>query len=394
MLSRDKQVAQHILQKRHKYFKKSRLQTRFLSKYLGFGLLTAEGELWLRQRRLIQPAFHKERLSILMELMERTIKDELKDFPSGENIDVYPLMNRMAFRIVATSLFDLSLSGDRLERLQSIIEQIQRFIVKEIRLPHKGWWYRLSGQVDRHKALSEESRSIIRNIIEERKSADGTFSDLLQLLLDSRYADTNEPMSTEQLIDEISILFVAGHETTANALSFGLYLLASHPDVQQKVYHEVIEQGRAHSSADSLIRNSVFTRAVVQETMRLFPPAWITDRENLGDEVMGEYRLRQNTLVGVSFYELHRNPAYWEDPDEFKPERFLQPLPERSADAYFPFGAGPRMCIGMGFAMAEMVLAISTLVHRYQITTTTEKAGFEPLITLKPVGLYLQFHPR
>lgn len=394
LLSRDKDVVQHILQKNHKNYYKSTIQTKYLSKYLGMGLLTADGPFWLRQRRLIQPAFHKKKMDSLVGLMQKTIAQELKDVPLREVVDVFQITNQLAFNVVASSLFNLSVHAETLDRLQYIIQQIQLFLVKEVRLLHKGWWFKLSGQVRRHKRLAEESKNIIGQIIEQRKVSGEIHDDLLDMLLATRYEDTGEPISTKQLIDEISILFVAGHETTANALAFTTYLLAKHPQFQDRLLAEVRQVHQSTSNPLEQIKLLSFTKAVIEESMRLYPPAWITDRENLEDDTIGPYQIEKRTLVGVSFYELHRNPKYWHDPDRFDPERFLGDNRKKTAGVYYPFGAGPRMCIGMGFAVYEMVLAVAHLIANYQVTTTLSSPKINPLITLKPVGLRVTFERR
>ena len=394
MLSRDKEVAQYILKKNHKNYYKSKIQTNYLSKYLGNGLLTINGEFWLKQRRLIQPAFHKEKMKQLVGLMQQTIEQELQMLPVGIQTDVFPSMNRLAFQVVAKSLFHISASEETLLRLQEIIQQVQEFLVKEVRLPHKQWWFKLNGQVAQHQKLSEESRGIIKDIIEERKKDIAPHGDLLDMLLATRYEDTGQPMSTKQLIDEITILFVAGHETTANALSFTTFLLAKHPEIQQKVFAEVRHVQEETTDPITQISKLIYTKAVIDESMRLYPPAWITDRENLEDDTLTGYDIRKDTLVGISFYELHRNPAYWNDPEAFKPERFLGDNKKQTAGAYYPFGAGPRMCIGLGFAVYEMVLAISHMVSRYTLSTNVTEVTMLPLITLKPENAQVKFELR
>lgn len=394
ILSRDKEVVQHILKKNHKNYYKSKIQTNYLSKYLGFGLLTINGDYWLKQRRLIQPAFHKEKMQGLIRLMQQTIESELTALPTNSEVDVYPIMNHLAFNIVANSLFDIKIEETTLARLQQIIVKIQHFLVKEVRLPHKGWWFKASGQIGRHKKLAQESRDIIQQIIEQRKQSDASYDDLLDLLLATRYEDTGEPMSMRQLIDEITILFVAGHETTANALSFTLFLLARHPEAANKMYREVASLTQAYPEPAQRLAKMEYTKACLEESMRLYPPAWITDRENLQDDQMGGYHIKTDTLVGVSFYELHRNPAYWEQPDAFMPERFLGEAKKKTAGVYFPFGAGPRMCIGMGFAMYEMMLAVGHIVSHYTLATTQESVDLMPLITLQPKEVNITFTPR
>ena len=309
-------------------------------------------------------------------------------------MDPYPIMNTLTFKVVANSLFDVRLEEGTLARLQEIIGAIQDFLVKEIRLPHKRWWFKLSGQTSKHLDMAQESRDIIRAIIADRQQEGVKRDDLLDLLLDARYEDTGKPMEMEQLIDEISILFVAGHETTANALTFTLYLLAEHPMVQKQVFEEVNLLTDQELSYSEYLRKLPFTRAVIDEAMRLYPPAWITDRENLEDDQLAGYNIRKDTLIGVSFYELHRHPGYWEEPDLFKPERFIEGLPKEAAEAYFPFGAGPRMCIGMGFAISEMLLVVAAIVRKFQLSSAGSDMEFNPLITLKPVDLKINWELR
>ncbi len=394
MLTRDPLIVKHILQKHHKNYFKSKIQTKYLTKYLGFGLLTSNGEQWLKQRRLIQPAFHKHKMEQLIGLMQTTIHANLDHIETDKLISVFPVMNTVAFNVIANSLFSESTHNETLSRLQKIIEQIQVFLVKEVRLPHKGWWFKLSGQVKHHKTLSEESRSILRNIIEERQRSQANHDDLLDMLLATRYEDTGKAMSMEQLIDEISILFVAGHETTANALTFTLFLLAKHPEIYTKVYEETVRVESEAQHPIERIGKLIYTRACIDEAMRLYPPAWITDRENYDDDSVGDFHIKKNTLIGVSFYELHRHPDYWERPNEFVPERFLGENKKKTTGHYYPFGAGPRMCIGLGFAIYEMVLTVSYIAKRYHLSTTQKEVRLNPLITLKPVDVSIIFNKR
>ena len=394
ILSRDNEVAQYILQKNQKNYYKSKFQSVYLSKYLGKGLLTVDGEFWLKQRRLIQPAFHKQKMNQLVENMNKTITLELEDLVQDKPIDLFPVMSQLAFNVVAKSLFELSVSEEKLTRIKYIIEEVQNFLVKEIRLPHKAWWFSLSGQVKKHLELAEENNRIIQGIIEDRTASKEEINDLLNMLLETRYEDTGEGMSVKQLIDEIKILFIAGHETTANALTFTLYLLAGNPDVQQKIFDEITEIESQTNDIVEQLQKMAYTNAVLNESMRLYPPAWITDRENVEDDNLAGYQIKKGTLIGVSFYELHRNPKYWADPEKFIPERFLGDQKKQSMQYFYPFGAGPRMCIGAGFAIYEMCLAISHIVKNYSIKSVNNEIQFNPLITLKPVGVEVLFSKR
>jgi cytochrome P450 len=394
ILSRDNEIAQYILQKNQKNYYKSKFQSVYLSKYLGKGLLTLDGDLWLKQRRLIQPAFHKQKMNQLVENMNKTIISELDILVEYKSIDLFPVMSQLAFNVVAKSLFELSISEEKLNRIKVIIEEVQNFLIKEIRLPHKAWWFSATGQVQKHLKMAEENNGIIREIIEERISSNKETNDLLNMLLETRYEDTGEGMSVKQLINEIKVLFIAGHETTANALTFTLHLLGRNPEIQQKVFNEIIEIESTTENVVEQLQKMTYTNAVLNEAMRLYPPAWITDRQNVEDDCIGTYHLKKGTLIGVSFYELHRNPKYWENPTEFIPERFLGEQKKRSMEYFYPFGAGPRMCIGAGFAVYEMCLTISYIVKKYTIKSVNLDIKLNPLITLKPVGVEVIFSKR
>lgn len=394
ILSRDNEVAEYILQKNQKNYQKSELQTKFISKYLGKGLLTANGDFWLKQRRLIQPAFHKQKMNQLVGNMEQTIAFELQNLPEGNQAALFPIMNQLAFNVVAKSLFHISASEEKLNRLKVIIYEVQEFLIKEIRLPYKAFWFKISGQIKKHQELALESDAIIKGIVEERIKSGTKQNDLLDMLLETRYEDTGEGMSTQQLIDEIKILFIAGHETSANAMTFTLHLLGNHPEIQQKIFEELIEIESQTADIVEQLQKMTYTNAVINESMRLYPPAWITDRENIADDELLGYHIKEKTLIGVSFYELHRNPKYWDKPEDFNPDRFLGEQKKESYKYFYPFGAGPRMCIGLGFAMYEMSLTLSYIVKKYKITSHKKDIQVNPLITLKPIGAAVTFTKR
>ncbi|QSW90624.1 cytochrome P450 [Flavobacterium endoglycinae] len=394
ILSRDNEIAQYILVKNQRNYNKSKFQSVYLSKYLGKGLLTSDGDFWLKQRRLIQPAFHKQKMNQLVDNMNKTIITEIDNLEEDKFFDVFPAMSQLAFNVVAKSLFEFSISEEKLHRIKFIIEEVQKFLVKEIRLPHKAFWFSLSGQVRKHLNLAAENNKIIQEIIESRNASNEEFNDLLNMLMETRYEDTGEGMSMQQLIDEIKVLFIAGHETTANALTFTLHFLGRYPEVQQKIFDEITEIESHTDNVIEQLQKMTYINAVLNESMRLCPPAWITDRENVEDDSLAGFKIKKNTLIGISFYELHRNPKYWDNPDQFIPERFLGEQKKKSMQYFYPFGAGPRMCIGTGFAIYEMCLAISQIVKKYEIKTKNETVKFNPLVTLKPVNIEVSFSKR
>ncbi len=391
VLTRDADITKHMLQKNHKAYNKSKIQTTYLSKYVGYGLLTSSGDYWLKQRRLIQPAFHKEKIRNLVSIINKAIETQVNAIETKkEAVDLYSLMNELAFEVVAKSLFNFSAEEDTLKRLQFIIEKLQLFIIKELRLPYKKLWYSLKGEIRYHMKLVKESRAIINNIVEKRRVSKENHDDLLDMLLHAQY-ENGSTMTNDQLIDEILILFVAGHETTANALTFTLKLLAKNKVILNKVEEEVKHVNSQNLSPLQQISKLNYTKCCIEESLRLYPPAWITDRVNIVDDKIKEYNLKKGTILGASIYELHRNKKYWDNPDDFKPERFFEDNRKQIMPYYMPFGAGPRLCIGNNFAMYEMILAVKSIVEKFDITSNSDAIKINPLITLKPVDVKINF---
>jgi cytochrome P450 len=223
-------------------------------------------------------------------------------------------------------------------------------------------------------------------IIDERRRSGHDVGDLLSLLMSAKDEDTREQMTDRQLRDEVMTIVLAGHETTANALTWALYLLSKHPAAAQRLRREVEEVlgGRVPSIED--LPRLAYTRMVIEETLRLYPPAWVLERQAIASDVIGGYRVRPKTIVAVAPYSLHRHPRYWPDPEDFDPERFA---PERAAErpkyAYLPFGAGPRLCIGNGFAMMEAQIILAMVMGDCALQVVPDfQVELVPSITLRP----------
>jgi hypothetical protein len=390
--TRDTAFAQYVLQKNQKNYVKSKIQTVDLVKYVGEGLLTSEGEKWKKQRKMMQPAFHKKQLENLLSRMQDTIVSEYKNIEANKTIDLFPILNDLAFQTVVKSLFTKAAKGNDMERLQFITEANQRMLVKELRQPYLGWWFNLSGTLDKHINLSKEARTILKGIVEERKASGKHYGDLLDMLLDTRYDDGNG-MEEEQLIDEILIIFTAGHETTSNALTFTFQLLAKHPEWQDKIYEEWQNLKGDDADLMSRVSTSKICQQVLEESMRLYPPAYFIDRVNITDDEFNGMHFEAGSNLLFSVYEMHRHPDLWEQPEAFLPERFTEGGRKFSSQ-YFPFGAGPRKCIGNNFAMFEMIIAVSELVSKYKIHADFDTIDITPLITLKPKNAFLSFEER
>lgn len=392
ILSRNADIAKHVLQKKHKLYHKSEIQTKFLSKYVGYGLLTSSGDYWLKQRRLIQPGFHKEKIENLISVIDTSIKEQVSKIEANTSLDLYAIMNELAFEVVAKSLFSYTAEIKTLKRLQVIVELLQKFIVKEIREPYKKLSLFLGGEMNRHLKMVKESRVIIFDIIAQRRLAKESHDDLLQMLLDARYED-GSGMTDDQLIDEILILFVAGHETTANALTFTLTLIAKNKEAKRKIEKEISAQKGITSPLETITQLK-YVKNCVDESLRLYPPAWITDRVAIADDQLGDFYIKKGTVIGISIYELHRNKSFWKKPNQFIPERFSENEQLLKSNYYIPFGAGPRLCIGNNFALYEMMLTITRVMQKFDIVSDTDEIKVNPLITLKPVDLKMTFNMR
>lgn len=374
ILTLDPVAARQVLQKHHKTYEKSAIVTDLLAKYVGKGLLTSTGDYWLRQRRLIQPGFHKRRIESLHGLMKMEVDacmTSWKDKADNKlTFDAYEEMNRLTFRIVARTLFSTSLEEHGLNQLSELISTLQDFIIREVRQPHKRWWMHLTGEIKKHTAMASGARAIIHAVILDRRKSNEKPDDLLTMLLESVYEDTSQGMDDEQLIDECLILFVAGHETSANALSWMIYLLGKHPETAKKI------QDTGNGTREADIRN------VIYETLRLYPPGWVVDRISLEDDQVLDYKLPKGTVWIIYIRGMHRHPKYWERPDDFVPDRWNDEAVNK--EAYIPFAAGPRLCIGEHFAMMEMELILSEILRLWNFELHTKEVAEKPLVTLRP----------
>lgn len=390
IFSRDALFAQHALQKNQKNYHKSPIQTKDLAKYVGRGLLTSNGKHWAKQRKLLQPAFHKKQLAQIIAKIDQAISTELNKVVVNEPFDIFPVFNDLTFQTVVQSLFSSAVDQKNINRLQYITESAQKMMVRELRQPYLGWWFKVSGKLRDNLKLTQEARQILDKLVDERIASGQKENDVLDMLLDARY-DDGTAMEREQLIDEILILFIAGHETTSNALTFTAELLARHQEVQERVFKEV----QQIEEVDLLeqLKGMKFINNVVNESMRLYPPAYFIDRISLEEDFISGFKIEAGANILFSIFEIHRHEDFWENPEDFNPDRFEDESLKYSP-YYYPFGAGPRMCIGNNFAMYEMILAVAQLLKKFKITYEPEPIEINPLITLKPKNSILNFTPR
>jgi len=385
IVTRDAGFVNYVLRENHTNYHKSEFTSDKAARLFGNGLLFSNGDYWLRQRRLIQPGFHSKRLQGLYDIVAGTVDEYLTTFPTGDNVDIYPLVHQLAFEIAIRSLFNVELPPGMMVELSTLFHGLQEFFVKEVNRPLRKLTYPLTGADRLAKRRSENLRGLIRDIIRRRRIDPGTYNDLLDMLLSARYEDTGLPMDEDPIIDEVLVLLFAGHETTANTLSWMLGLIASQPSVLKKLQEEV--EG---IDANGSIRNE-YINAVINESMRLRPAAWMTDRVALKDDRYGPYSYPKGTIILSFFYGLHRHKDHWEDGEAFRPERFLDENGKmKKPTAYFPFGAGPRMCIGNNFAMAEMSIFVQAFFRKFSIAPTGQVPVLMPLMTLRPDKVILK----
>lgn len=376
-------LIEYVLKSNHRNYDKSTIQTEYLGKFLGKGLLTANGDYWLKQRRLIQPGFHAEKIHALYAIMKRTIDDFLLTVPTGV-VDVYPLMHKLTFDIVVNTLFAVNIPAMQRQKLASFISDVQEYVIREVRNPHKRWWFRLSGELRINLDKAAGARDVVRSLIRQRQQDKGRHNDLLDMLLKARYEESGQPMTEEQVIDEILIILIAGHETTANAISWSLYLLARHPDELRNA-REASRSLELHEITGNEVLNNV-----IRESMRLYPPAWVTDRVALQDDEYADFLIPKGTVIIIYYYGLHRDDTQWSDALSFKPSRFSNEHSKDIKKIYYPFGAGPRLCIGNNFAMAEMVIFLQSFIQMFDVKPGDVEPRVRPLVTLRPDKVMLR----
>lgn len=381
----------HVLQDNARNYQKSPLYQK-LRTSLGDGLLTSEGAFWLRQRRIAQPAFHRSRIEALAGVMADAAAETAAHWetlaaqraPERQPVEIGNEMMRLTRTVVLRALL-----GGELGPYAATIDAAWATINQQI--GDSFWSFGIADRLPTPKRRRfHGARAVLHgavdHLIQERRRTPPGSADLLSMLIEARDEETGESMTDLQIRVEVTTFLLAGQETTALALTWLWYLLSQHEQARRRLAEELdrVLRGRRPVFAD--LANLPYTRMVIDETMRLYPPAWGFSRQALADDRLGGYALPRGWLAFMIPYVLHRLPAYWEDAEQFEPERFS---PERSADrskfVYIPFGAGPRQCIGNHFAMIEMLLVVATLAQRFSLRLVPGHR-VEPyaLITLRP----------
>ena len=376
---------EYVLSTNARNFIKSRsLRTPFFRRLVGQGLLTSEGEVWKRQRRLAQPAFHRQRISAYGDVMVEYTRRMIANWQAGEQRDIHRDMMHLTLEIVVKTLFDADVSKDA-DKVGNVLSRLVMPFASQATLK---WIADNRLPTSTHRSFFRdvnEIDAIVYRIIHERRTSGIDQGDLLSMLLAAHDEDGSQ-MTNRQLRDEVMTLFLAGHETTALTLSWAWYLIARDPEVERK-FHEELDQvlgGRLPVASD--LPRLKYTEMIAKESMRLYPPAYGVGRQAVEDCEIGGFRIRRGAQLFMFQWVTHRDPRFFPDPEQFKPERwteeFTSSLPKY---AYFPFGGGPRVCIGNYFAMMEIVLLMATIGQRFRFSVEQQRpVELLPAMSLRP----------
>lgn len=379
------ELARQVLVERYSHYIEKSRSYAVLRILMGNGLVTSSGEFWRGQRKLTQPAFHRRRLDAIFAMMVERSRSATERLAAEakEPVDIAPVFSHLTLEIISRAMFstDVESSAGAVGRhiatlnetaLKMLAQPWRFFLPRTFPTPFSKTEFNARAALD----------SIVHGIIERRRQGAEDHDDLLGMFLSACDEETGRGMTNAQLRDEVMTMFVAGHETTANAMCWLLYLVATHPETETKLLEEITAAGDALDRGD--ITAFPYTRRVVEESLRLYPTIWSVGRCCTKEDELGGYHIRRGTNLIIPIIHFHRSEQWWDEPLKFDPDRFL-PGRRPSAEIYFPFGAGARTCIGNQFALQELVIMSAVFLRRFRFSTVP---GFEvvpdPLITLRP----------
>jgi cytochrome P450 len=341
---------------------------------LGNGIMTSEGDFWRRQRRMMQPSFHRRVIdqfsALIREVNEKFADRWAEKAARAEAVNLSDETSELTLEIVLRSIFGNDLARLEKEFGANPFEVVAKEQNRDLKFAF------------RFRSLTK----LVGQLIERRRRLPEAHFDFLSMLMSTRDRETDEPMSDKELIDEVLTLIVAGHETTAAALTWTWYLISQHPDTADRLRSEADRTSSGETLGLDAAESLGFTHQVLQEALRLYPPGWLITRRTLEADELGGYPVAPRTDVFISPYMLHRHPAYWSEPEEFRPERFAgADAEERHRFAYIPFAVGPRHCIGENMAMFEMLVHVCAMSRRFRLTRSgDEPVELEAQINLRP----------
>lgn len=391
----DPEDVRHVLVTRVATFPKTRQFKGSLKGLFGDALLTSDGESWLRQRRLTQPLFHKQRIAAFAGTFARYTDASIAEWDAlargGRPVEALAQMRRLTMRIASQALFGYEV-GARVDAVGEAVESINMYVFKQgvamVRTPS---FLPTPGMLH-FKWIHWRLHRFIRRLIAQRRREPGERDDLLSMLLHANAAEGGAGLSARLLEDEVMTFYLAGYETTANTLAWTLYLLAVNPEIQRAVRDEArAVLGDRPPGIEDLPRLELTTR-VIEESMRLYPVAWMLTREAAEKDELGGYAIPAGAWIFVPTYTLHRSPHFWRNPERFDPDHFLpEQVQQRPRFAYLPFGGGQRQCIGAGFAMMEMQVALPMLVRAFRMELAPgARVEPDPVFTLRPTAVPLR----
>jgi cytochrome P450 len=366
-------------------FHKPRLLKRAFRPFAGEGLLTSDGAMWKQQRKLMQPAFHHRQLAAYGEVMVTHATRMMDSFVDREVRDISADMTALTMGIVVKSLFGADLPDEIAEisgSMRAILDAANQRLNSVLRFPS---WVPTARNLRERRAVAKLD-AILQALIRRRRASRESRDDLLSVLLAAVDDESGFRMSDQQLRDEMMTLFLAGHETTATSLTWIWYLLSRHPEVATRLLAELRRVLGGRSPCVDDLPNLPYTSMVIREAMRLYPPAPGVAREPVVDVALGGYDVAKGSFISINSYALHRDGRFFPDPDRFDPDRFAPGWEDRTPRyAYLPFGGGPRVCIGNGFALLEARLILATVAQRYKLSLEPDEP-LRPtqLVTLRP----------
>ena len=375
--------AREILLDKADKFYKDRVTQYVLKPFLGSGMVVANGDLHKRQRKLVQPAFHHKRIETYVRVMTDYTSEMLDNWHTGQTYAIDQEMLALTLRVVSKALFNAETSEivQQAEQAMAVINDLLRREI-DIALPIPSWL-----PIEHNRRKREAIATLdkyIGQFMDEHRTSGLDNGDLLSMLMSSIDEDDGTQMSNKQVRDELVTMFMAGHETTAYTLTWVWYLLAQHPEIEAKLLDELntVLGGRKPTMADIPLLK--YTSMIIKEAMRIYAPAWLlTGREPIEDVEIGGYKIKKGSLVYISPYILHHDPRFFDDPETFRPERFVDEK-AISRFAYIPFGTGPRVCIGQSLALTEAAVILATVIQRFHVALVPDQdVALKGMLTLR-----------
>jgi cytochrome P450 len=367
-----------------------------LALVMGNGLVTSSGEVWKRHRRIIQPIFHRSRMAAMADRMAQVGEERVAAWKAreGGTIDIAAEMMQLALEVISQTMFSTSMT-QHIDRISHALQVSIKFAFDSFSNPlFLPLWVPTARNREFHSVMRFMD-GLMYGLLADRRHSGAHHDDLLDLLLQARDEETGEGLNDQELRDEALTIFAAGHETTANALAWTWYLLATHPEKRTRFHAEIdsVLGGRTPNADD--LQRLPYTRAAFDESLRLYPPAPVVQRKAATRTTVGGLSLPEGAFVLVGTYNLHRHPDYWTNPEQFQPERWLNGERPSSRYAYMPFGAGPRTCVGLHFASVEGPLLLALIGRHYDLTLAQDNVEPHLMVTLRPKGgIRMTIEPR